>query len=640
MLLTSAVNLGFSSAVLASTSGNGLHALSGIEAVLQRSVTDQSTEALTSTLAPHITSLASLQERVQSAGFFSEDMTQAMARLLEVAEGRTTLSPQETARIATMISGALTFFGHDAETDKELEGLETALRQSEERFRVALKSSAVALLHQDRELRYTWAYNQQSGLSPDDIIGKTDLDLAPLHEAEPLMQLKRRVLESGVGERSEVPYTVNDQTKVYDITVEPRRDAEGAIIGITVATLEITARKKLEAQLRQAQKMEALGTLVGGIAHDFNNLLQGIMVGVELAIYGMGQSDADTEEIMENLKLSYNSSEKAVTLMRQIMTYARRDNLQFTLADLGPSFRFIEKHLPRERGVGTDIKVSVEVGRAITSRIDKGMIEQALLHLTMNALHAVGSQGTVSLKAERVTLGKEFCQTRLDLQPGEYVQISVSDDGVGIPPENLDKIFDPFFTTKPIGVGTGLGLAMVHSTVKGHGGHIEVTSEVGKGTTFTIYLRYSQPRKVAKVSEQPPLGYRAKEGLVILFVDDTPIVRRSSGRMLQKLGFSQVLLAGSGQEAIEIFERENPDLVIMDYQMPGMDGLQTMQRIRSDHPDAKIILSSGNLSILREEESDQKPSAYLEKPYDLRAIAKRLEKLGMLEKPDEDANTR
>ncbi len=347
-------------------------------------------------------------------------------------------------------------------------------------------------------------------------------------------------------------------------------------------------RTLIEAQLRQAQKMEALGTLAGGIAHDFNNILGVISGFTELTL--MDQEDKD--QVRENLGEVLKASVRARDLVKQILAFSRQSSQEKKPVQVGLIVKEVLKMLRASLPATIEIKHDV-ASRAVVSA-DPTHIHQVLMNLCTNGSHAMSDAGGVlDVSLTDVTLGPDSIRGHERLRPGPYVELCVSDTGQGIEPSILERIFDPFFTTKEQGVGTGLGLAVVHGIAQSLGGFVDVRSVIGKGTTFSVFFPTMEISQAAPREESSPLP-GGKER--ILIVDDEPALAEALRRMLERLGYT-VELGSSGKEALEAFERqaeERPfDLVITDMTMPHMTGAELAREILNLRPDQPIILCTG-----------------------------------------------
>jgi nitrogen-specific signal transduction histidine kinase/CheY-like chemotaxis protein len=362
------------------------------------------------------------------------------------------------------------------------------------------------------------------------------------------------------------------------------RDSSGKIIAAIECIRNNTERKKLEAQLQQAQKMEAIGTLAGGIAHDFNNLLMAIQGNTSLMLMKTNSIDPRYEK----LKAIEDQVVAGSDLTKQLLGFARVGKYEMKPIDLN---EVVEKSSSMFGRTKKEISVHKKYEKALWAvEADTSQMEQVFMNLYVNAWQAMPGGGHVYLETTNLTI-TENDEKSSYMKPGKYVKISLTDTGLGMDEKTKARIFEPFFTTKEMGRGTGLGLAMVYGIVKGHNGHIDVYSEKGRGTTFNIYLPASEREALidARTEEVIVTGEET-----ILLVDDEEAIIGVVKEMLETLGY-QVLTAMSGQEAVKVYEenRSKIDLVILDMIMPEMGGGETFDRLKEVNPEIKVILASG-----------------------------------------------
>jgi len=408
-----------------------------------------------------------------------------------------------------------------------------------------------------------------------------------------------------------------DEIELLDGTVlerysSPVRDPAGNYFGRIWTFRDLTERRLLEAQLRQAQKMDAIGQLAGGVAHDFNNILA-------LILLQAGQLRLDTcltPEQVEAIRDIETAAQRAASLTRQLLLFSRKQTLQPLDQDLNETVAHLARML--ERVLGEHIQMQCQFApKPLPVNADPGMLDQILMNLTVNARDAMPAGGRLVVKTFAAHLDEVQAAQIPRGRPGSFVGLSVSDNGSGIPPENLPRIFEPFFTTKPVGQGTGLGLATVFGIVQQHQGWINVYSESGQGTTFEIYFP-RQPGAAARPAEQAlpdPLQHGHE---TLLLVEDEPSLRALVRTVLSRLGY-HVLTAASGVEAREVWNRHRGQihLLITDMVMPeGVSGPDLARTLRQKYPGLKVIFTSGySVDLTREELQLEEGVNFLGKPF-------------------------
>jgi len=430
-------------------------------------------------------------------------------------------------------------------------------------------------------------FEQLTGLK--DVIGRPITEVIPgIREANPeLFEIYGRVAQSGVPERFET--MVPALGRHFSVSVH---SVERGTFYVTFDN--ITARKRaeeeqarLETQLRQAQKMEAVGQLAGGIAHDFNNLLQVILGHLEI----LRMESEPNSSTRQDLDEAYRAAERAADLTKQLLAFSRRQVIQPVNLDLNDLIQTLLKMI--HRLIGEHIELRFLRGENLgTVCVDKGQIEQVLMNLCINARDAMPGGGMLTIETENVTIGQEYRKSHSWAEEGRYVLLSITDTGHGMDDETMGKIFDPFFTTKALGHGTGLGLATVYGIVKHHNGLIHVYSEPGKGTTFKIYISIvDRPAETVGNKIEP----RAAGGTeTILMAEDEEMVRGLVARLLRNAGYT-VLTACDGEEALRIFEEHDGEihLALLDVMMPKLGGREVMERIQAKSPRVRFLFSSG-----------------------------------------------
>ncbi len=367
----------------------------------------------------------------------------------------------------------------------------------------------------------------------------------------------------------------------------PVKEPGGLVTRVAGVAADITMQRQLEAQLRQTQKLESIGLLAGGVAHDFNNWLTVISGSTELLLE-MKQGEADTVELREEIR---HAGDRAATLTRQLLAFSRQEVVEPRVADLNSVVVDTEKLL--RRLIGEDIALSTRLESGIGQvRIDSGQWSQVLLNLAVNARDAMPRGGRLSIETAGVTLTAAETEGMPPLTPGHYVQLMVADTGVGMSPAVRSRIFEPFFTTKERGMGTGLGLSVVHGIVSQSGGFIDVTSEPGLGTIFRIYLPVVQSAAQGGHPAESSLVLRGQE--TILLVEDEEMIRRVATRSLWAEGYT-VLQAANGREAVRVAAEHKRviHLLLTDVILPELDGRQAAGQIVQRRSEVRVLYTSG-----------------------------------------------
>ena len=400
------------------------------------------------------------------------------------------------------------------------------------------------------------------------------------------------------------------------ITATLWKGEDNTIYGYQGIIRDITLQKRFKEHLQHIQKMEAIGTLAGGIAHNFNNLLMAIQGNTSLVLMKTPPADPNYKKLKTiERHIQYGSE-----LSNQLLGFARGGQYQVKTMNLNPLIRMSAKMFSSTR---KEIICHTRLDPDIWSvAADPGQIEQVLMNLFVNACQAMSDRGEIHIQTENITLS-EFQLAAFQATPGSYVKISVTDTGIGMDDQTQQKIFEPFFTTKQQGEGTGLGLSSVYGIVKHHGGYITVYSEIGKGTTFNIYLPATQK---APAEEKELTDTLLKGSETILVVDDEKIIAETGQIMLEELGYT-VLTANSGQAAMETYS-QNKDriaLVILDMIMPNMSGRETFEALKRANPDIHVLLASGySVNGTATELLRQGCSGFIQKPFNLIQLSKKV----------------
>ena len=501
---------------------------------------------------------------------------------------------------------------------------DNALQESEEKYRTIVEGLEEGYFEIDLDRNLTFFNDPLChilGYSRSDLSGKnTDTFTSPA-TIRKMDEIYARVQKTGEPIRV-IDYDAigkDGRNIALELTASLQRNSLGEPAGFRGVLRDVSVRKeaeaesrKLEIQVRQAQKMESIGTLAGGIAHDFNNILMGIQGNASLMALKTDAAHSNYEKIKNIEAYVENGTE----LTRQLLGFARRGKYHAIATDAND---VIGKSASMFGRTKKEIRIHTDLAPDIwTVEVDRGQIEQALLNLYVNAWQAMPRGGDLYLKTENVILDTEFVKNKpYKVEAGDYVKITVTDTGVGIDKETRERIFEPFFTTKEMGRGTGLGLASVYGVIKNHEGYINVYSEVEQGTTFTIYLPASR-KKVQSEIEKTVATLAMGTGTILL-IDDEEMIVKVGEELLQELGY-EVLTACSGQEAIELYRNnaDKIDLVIMDMIMPGMGGGETFDRLKEINPDIKVLLSSGySINGQASQILERGCDGFIQKPFNL-----------------------
>lgn len=463
-------------------------------------------------------------------------------------------------------------------------------------------------------------YRELTGVDPR---GKTVREAFPGIENDSFDWIKTFGRVAKTGESTKFEQYLQVTKRWYDVVSFQYKPDH-----FVAAFFETTEQRKLEQQLRQAQKMDAIGQLAGGIAHDFNNVLGGILGAAELLAMEIGEN----ERTNRYLALIQDSSERAADLVRKLMAFGRQNNLVSTPVDAHAAAR--EAVALLTCSVDKKVKIALELS-ALQSMVigDLSQLQNVFLNLGINASHAMPDGGLLTITSSIIQLDS-IASAGYCVEPGNFIKFEVRDTGCGIKAEDIPRIFEPFFTTKATGKGTGLGLAAAFGIVKQHRGAITVYSEVGVGTVFHVLLPLTEKAQVAASATQP-LAYGHG---CILVVDDEQIIRTTASAILKQLGY-EVLVASNGLEGLEIFKsgRHKIDLVMLDMIMPVMNGRECFERIKEIDPAIKVIMASG---FCRDEDLQKLKAlglgGFIQKPYGVSDLSHLLEKVLKEKTPKSD----
>jgi len=515
---------------------------------------------------------------------------------------------------------------HDLTTEREMH---QALKASEDRFQRFFEEAPVGIILVDGQGVIEDSNAEFASMLEREITAIEGKPFAEIVEEEQRATVKGALERIETGKPLDKPLEVNilGQNGPVATQMYGRRfkGSESTVLHF----IDLTEQKELEQQFVQSQKMQAVGQLAGGIAHDFNNLLTAIIGFCDLLFLRHKPGDPSFGDIMQ---IKQNSN-RAANLVRQLLAFSRQQTLRQKVQDVTDILTELS-HLIR-RLIGANIELNIIHGEELgLVKVDEGQMEQVLINLAVNARDAIDeaseSGGTLTIETSNYTNRKAQELISEEMPPGHWTLIKVSDTGCGIARDNLSRIFEPFFTTKEVGQGTGLGLATVYGIIRQSGGYLDVDSEVGKGTTFLIYLpranEEEEEEEALDVHEEKARDLTGTEN--ILLVEDEDAVRTFSERALSNKGYT-VISADSGESALETYQNQGEgalDLLITDVVMPGMDGPTLAQRIRQDNPHLKIIFISGYTEDKLKDYMGEN-IYFLPKPFTLKKLAEKVKEV-------------
>ena len=520
------------------------------------------------------------------------------------------------------------FGSHVQYTMNKRRETDARLQESETKYRTIIESMEEGYFEVDLQGRLTFvnsAFCRMADRPANRLIGSPNRDLVNKESADRLVHAFNQIFLSGEAQPiSHYEILQPDGSEVIlELSASLMRDEKGEPVGFRVVGRDVSERlraerekRKLEAQLQQAQKMEAVGTLASGIAHDFNNIMMGILGNASLMLARIEPDHAHYEKLKNIEKYIQNGSE----LTKQLLGFARGGKYHVQTTALGELVTQSAHMFGRTK---KEIRIHTEhLKDTWPVDVDRGQVEQVLLNLFVNAWQAMPGGGDLHLLSENVELDETY-QMPYRVEPGRYVKLSVVDTGVGMDEATQKRIFEPFFTTKEMGRGTGLGLASAYGIIKNHGGHINVYSEKGRGTTFNIYL----PASGKTVQKEIPKSRELRRGHeTILLVDDEDITIEVGEEILAELGY-RVLTARNGHEALETYTADAAkiDLVILDMIMPDMGGGRTYDELKKIDPDIKVLLSSGySISGEASEILSRGCNDFIQKPFNMKQLSEKM----------------
>jgi two-component system cell cycle sensor histidine kinase/response regulator CckA len=502
--------------------------------------------------------------------------------------------------------------------------VEDALRESERRYRTLAEAAhdSIFIVNWAAEIEYANGISAaRFGRLPSEIIGKRLDEVFPPATAAAMGRELATVFETGVRQMFESRFESPSGDLWLETSLVPLQGDDAKIRAVIGVSRDVTERKRLERQFLQAQKMEAVGRLAGGIAHDFNNMLTAILGFSELVQYRVD----DRPEVLADVAEIRKAGERASLLTRQLLAFSRKQPMAREVLDVGAVLADLRKMIGRI--VGEDIELSVVTAPDVWQVVaDPGQIEQVLMNLVVNARDALPKGGRLTITAENADLDKGFAHRHAGAAPGPYVSITVQDSGCGMSADTLAHVFEPFFTTKPVSHGTGLGLSTVYGIVKQNSGYVDIQSQLGMGTTVTVFWPRRDDRQIAPLSrtDAPPRALSGTE--TILLVEDDAGIRGLMRRTLEPYGY-RVLESEDVSDALAIAAAHEHEihLLLSDVIMPGLNGPDVAQRIVAHRPDIKILYVSGFPdSLLSEQDQTRRRVRFLAKPFTPQALANKV----------------
>ncbi len=529
-----------------------------------------------------------------------------------------TIYPIETAYVSFELDGEQRILSLSRDVTERMRGEQERLRLSK-----AIEQSGEAVVITDPLTRIQYvnsAFERNTGFTSEEVLGQTPHLLASgRHDHEFYRGMWESIHQDGVWRGRFTNRHKDGHLFLEDTTITAIRDPEGRVLNYVAVKRDVTREARVEEQLRQAQKLEAIGQLAGGVAHDFNNILAAVMMQVGM-LQLKSSLDPEEQEILSDLQ---DTAQRGADLTRQMLLFSRRTAPALQPLHLNDVIASLIKML--RRLIRENVELQFEGAEDLPPiEADAGMLEQVLTNLVVNARDAMPSGGRVTIATTAEALREEDCLLNSSRRTGSFVRLSVADTGCGMDAETRKHIFEPFFTTKAVGEGTGLGLATVYGIVTQHLGWVELESQLGLGTTFHVFLPasgHSVSRKNKRASSQAPPGGME----TILLVEDDPFVRQPLGQILRGLGY-RVHEAANGEEALQNWPIIGPevDLLFTDIVMPGsLDGKHLADRLRATKPGLKVILSSGYSTELHKAGRTDDPGiVVLTKPYEKEKLAK------------------
>ena len=493
--------------------------------------------------------------------------------------------------------------------------------QEKERFQSAIEQSGemIMITDVDGTIRYiNPVVEDMTGYKMQEMIGKKPIAFRNGQYDQSIYDEIRRTIQGGGTWRGNLENRRKDGSHiVMKATISPVRDESNEITGFVCVSRDITRQREMEQMLQQSQKLESIGTLAGGVAHDYNNVLQTILGNAELLV----NDDSITPDAAVLVQEIRSAAEQSARLTSQLLTFARKQNIEPTTINMNDQIGTVASML--QRLIGTNITLGWSPGRDLWNiRIDVAQWHQIVTNLCINARDAIHSVGNIVLSTTNLVLSSDNAE---GLPPGDYVCLEVSDDGSGMDEDVAKRVFEPFFTTKPLDRGTGLGLSTVYGIVKQNQGHIELQSEIGKGTTFRVLLPRDPNNSVSTFTAEIADIKQCEQGATVLVVEDDPAILKLIERTLDRLGYS-VIRSDDPREALQSLQTTSRiDLLITDIVMPSMNGKELASRVRSLHPRTGVIFMSGfTADVLNDANENHVPHLFLQKPFTMKALTEKI----------------
>jgi len=547
---------------------------------------------------------------------------------LSVSVPKGVVTDREELALFNEVAGDIAFALYNIEAEGRRLATAELLRESEEKYRVLVENANDSILIiQDDILKFHNSMTEEkTGFSSEELASTPFINLVHPEDRDMVddryeRRLKREKLPESHSFR--IVNKAGEELWVHLSSTIVSWDGRPATLNFI---RDITQQKKLEEQFRQAQKMEAIGTLAGGVAHDFNNLLSIVIGNAQLALMKAGKDDPLREEV-EEIRIA---GERAAALTRQLLAFSRKQIIQPKAQDLNELLTGLENMLGRL--IGEDVEILVIPQPALWwVEVDSGQMEQVIMNLAINARDAMPQGGKLTVETANVDLDEDYLREHgIEEQPGTYVMLALSDTGIGMDKETQEHIFEPFFTTKGVGKGTGLGLSTVYGIVKQNNGFVWVYSEPGQGTTFKIYLPKYKGKGDAAPEDKERTPVAELDGSeTVLIVEDDDTLRNFARKALQGYGY-RILDAEDGEDALRVGEaHDGPiNLLIADVVMPKMSGKEVADRLQPIYPQMKVIYMSGYTDNSIAHHGILAPGLnFLEKPFTPEGLARKVREI-------------